>query len=411
MDQVPGQPLFGLRLRALRTARGMSQAELGGEKISTTYLSRLESGARPPTQRVLTYLCDRLAVSPSAFRAWPSSPLAQALARVATVGETMEMATALEDALQVEKNGDAALRWQAQWLLARCYQAQGKPAEELRILLQLTELSDETQLPDLRARSRVRLARRQRASGEFVAARASAQEALALVEENRLPPQDAIEALLALISVEAESGQLVSAGARADQLLDTLSEEIPVRLHVESLWTIATVKVRQGDRGGAVDVLDSALGLLASNEDPVLWMRLRLAATSMHLQMDTRDIEQARLRLEEAASAAVLVGMPLHQRELLLLRAQLAFYEGKFDEALGFSDQLGDVPEGMSRRDQVRLSILRNQIAIIDGDRKDAVHDMERIAREAQTSANVELAAEVWRALAEALSLAAESGS
>ncbi|WP_309051959.1 helix-turn-helix transcriptional regulator, partial [Streptomyces sp.] len=45
------QPAFGRRLKRLRRERGISQATLAGGGMSTGYLSRLESGARNPTER------------------------------------------------------------------------------------------------------------------------------------------------------------------------------------------------------------------------------------------------------------------------------------------------------------------------------------------------------------------------
>ena len=47
---------FGNRLRYARMKKGLSQRELGGEKFSASYISRIESGARPPTQAVLEEL-------------------------------------------------------------------------------------------------------------------------------------------------------------------------------------------------------------------------------------------------------------------------------------------------------------------------------------------------------------------
>lgn len=402
-ESIPEQPVFGRRLRALRLARGLSQFELAGTEISAAYLSRLESGARPPTSRVLAHLCAQLDVSPSVFRASVGSPLAQALAKVATVGESQQMARVLEDALQEEGDGDASLRWQAQWVLARCYQAEGKAEEELRILKELVVLGADIGQLDMQARAMVRLARRHRASGNLPDAYAVASQAHALSVENELPRGDVAEALLTLVSVEAESGRLVDARVRVDQLVDTLSPDVPVRLQVEALWTAAAVAVRQGDGKATAEMLRRALERMPSNEDPVLWMRLRLAAASMYLQMEPRDTEQARIRLREAASAADLVGMPLHHRELLILQCQLAFHEGRFADARELSDRIGEESQGVAGRDRVGLEILRNQLAMVDGDRVAAVAAMERIAKEARESGNVELAAEVWRALAESL--------
>ncbi|MBQ0983233.1 helix-turn-helix domain-containing protein [Streptomyces sp. F63] len=409
-DRVPEQPMFGRRLRALRVARGLSQAQLAGSEISAAYLSRLESGARPPTPRVLSYLCTRLDVTPSAFRVSAGGPLARALATVTTVGESPQLAAVLENALLQEQDGDAVLRWQAQWLLARCYQMQGRAAEGLRQVHELTELSDEIDLPDLRARSRIRLARMLRDSGDLARARDHASEALVLAEQEDLPRRDRVEALMTLISLDAENGQLVQARERADRLVDTLNDEIPVRLQVEALWTAATVCVRHGDRPAADETMKKALDRMSSNDDPVLWMRVRLAAASMYLQMDPRDTLQARLRLKEAGSVTDVMGLPLLQYELLVLEAQLAFHEGDFIEAREISNELAERGEGLGMRERVRLGILDNQLAIIEGNRADAVAGMERIAKEAQETGSVELQAEVWRALAEALKLAEGKG-
>ncbi|MCC0098127.1 hypothetical protein K7B10_25805 [Streptomyces flavotricini] len=120
----------------------------------------------------------------------------------------------------------------------------------------------------------------------------------------------------------------------------------------------------------------------SGNEDPVPW--LRLAAASMYLQMDLRDIGEARRRLLEAASAVDPVGMPLHHRESLVLRCQPAFHEGRFDEATTLSARLGEDPEGVGGQDRARLEIPRNQPAIIAEVRAGAVVAMERLAKEAR---------------------------
>ncbi|MFE7275829.1 tetratricopeptide repeat protein [Streptomyces sp. NPDC057623] len=410
IDQILQQPSFGHRLRALRVAQGLSQVQLAGGEFSPAYLSRLESGTRPPTERVMSHLCKKLKVSLSAFHTTAGSALTRALAAVTSVGESPAMAAALEEALLQEQDADPVLRWQAQWVLARCYQQQGRVSEELALLQEITALGDRTGLPELRSRSRVRLARLLRASGDFNQARTRVEESLTLAEEHGLPYRDVVEALLTLISVDAESGQTAQARANADRLIETLSEELPLRLKVEALWTTATVCARQGDHEAAIEPMTRALEILPSNEDPVLWMRLRLAAASMYLRMVSRDTGEARTLLDEAATVAQIVGMPVHQRELLLLQSQLAFHEGRYEEARELCDRLGERPDGIGVRDQMRLDVLRNQIAIIEGDHAAAVVELERIAKEAQQSANTELSAEVWRALAEALRLTERAG-
>ena len=51
---------LGARLKSARVARDLTQAALAGDGISTGYVSRIESGARRPTLKVLIELARRL---------------------------------------------------------------------------------------------------------------------------------------------------------------------------------------------------------------------------------------------------------------------------------------------------------------------------------------------------------------
>ena len=54
---------FPRRLRALRTARGLTQRELAGGSLSVSYVSLLEAGRRNPTPETLQVLAERLGCS------------------------------------------------------------------------------------------------------------------------------------------------------------------------------------------------------------------------------------------------------------------------------------------------------------------------------------------------------------
>src|SRR5918912_1171309 len=56
------QESVGERIRRLRLARGLSQKEIAGRGISDSYVSRIESGQKQPSLRVLKYLASRLGV-------------------------------------------------------------------------------------------------------------------------------------------------------------------------------------------------------------------------------------------------------------------------------------------------------------------------------------------------------------
>ena len=54
---------LGGRLRAARLTKGMTQADVAGSAMSVAYLSRMESGQRRPTAKVLVAIAHRLEVS------------------------------------------------------------------------------------------------------------------------------------------------------------------------------------------------------------------------------------------------------------------------------------------------------------------------------------------------------------
>lgn len=56
----------------------------------------------------------------------------------------------------------------------------------------------------------------------------------------------------------------------------------------------------------------------------------------------------------------------------------------------------------MTYRGQVRLEILRHQLLILAGDPA-GVPGLRALAQQAQQDANIDLAAEIWRVLADAL--------
>jgi len=55
---------FGTRVRELRQERGWSQARLGGEEYTASYISYIESGRRAPSPDAAMYLADTLGVDP-----------------------------------------------------------------------------------------------------------------------------------------------------------------------------------------------------------------------------------------------------------------------------------------------------------------------------------------------------------
>jgi transcriptional regulator with XRE-family HTH domain len=392
----------------MRLERGLSQGALAGEGMSVGYLSRLERGERPPTPGAVAHLSARLGVAPSAFDDGPAAParrLARLLAESASCDST-HLPRIEGQLLEALKGDDGALpeeRWQALWLLAEHASRQGDLRTELDRLHELADVGDELAAPDLAARVQTRLARCHRTLGDMEPAQQHAALALDVVREHQLGPLEQIPALLAAISVEAELGRLGEADAHVADALP-LVKEVAGPLAAQTLWTAAGVASRRGDQQRAQQLLDDALGLLSSHDDLTLWMRLRLAAASLHLRPNPPNAEAASLRLAEAEPAVALIGTDLHRQELTSLRARLAFATGDFAEARAqLSAFDADGPNRLAFRDTFRLDQLRLRLRILDGDISAGVAGLRALAQRAQDARNFDLAAETWQLVADTL--------
>ncbi|MEU6406403.1 helix-turn-helix domain-containing protein [Streptomyces sp. NPDC046985] len=399
---MPVETSFGGRLKALRLKRGLSQATLAGNELSTGYLSRLESGTRQPTERVIAYLADRLDVDRSAFFSpSPSSSLSEAMS-VATSTDGDDGVDAVVSALASGQDEDPLLRWQALWLIARFRHRRGEHAEERASLEEAVRIADGLALPALQCRSRTELARCLRSTGDIAEALELAVDAYRMAKGSGVGTADLGRSLLTLVSVEAEAGRLPDARAHVDELVALVADRSDA-LRAEALWAAATVRSRQGEIDGARALVQQAMDSLDSRLDPLLWARLRLAAASLYLHARPPLTDSARMCLAEADKALSLVGTPLQQQELLSLNARLAFEEGRFADARDILDRRDFDRLALSYRDQVRLSLLESLLLIEEGHREQGLARLKQLGEEAHQDSNLDLAAQVWRVLAEAL--------
>ena len=394
------QPAFGTRLRKLRQSRGLSQTALAGEGMSTGYLSRLESGARQPTERAVAYLAGRLGLEVADFEEPAGGSLANALSLVASTGSEAALET-LREALAAEGHEAPVLRWQALWQLAGQRRLQGDHAGEGEYLRELVRLGEGVGLTALRVRGLTRLARCLRSLGDINGALDAAVTAHRLAGEDNLDVEDRAAVLLALVSVEGEAGRTPDARAHVDELVALVAGRSDV-LWAESMWTAAAVRVRQGDHAAAQAYQEEAMEKFASSEDLVLWLRLRLTAGRLHLEKLPPDPQAAERCLDAAGSALAFVGTPGLRQQLLALKADLAFATARYDDARALLGELAQAEPRMTYRERVQMDILRHQLAIRSGD-QDGIQGLRALAEQAQADANIDLAAQIWRILAEAL--------
>lgn len=374
--------------------------------MSTGYLSRLESGARRPTERALTHLASQLGVSTEELMQSTASSLARSLTIATGLGpdETGEL---LSGALATAEGEDPLLRWQALWQVADWRRQRKEYAEQRACLDELTTLSDQLGLAELRARALAELARCLRSTGEVPAAVDTALTAhqLAkdnLAKDNTVAPYVMANVLLAVVSALAEADRLPEASRHTNELL-SLVEGRSDTLWAEALWTAAHIRLRQGEPAAAAELLGKAVRGFDGRDNPTLWTRLRISAAKLNLETTPPDTEAAHRRVEEVQASLPLTGTPAIEQELLALRAHLAMHTGHSAEARALLDQLDRLDPLLPYQDRIQLDVLRNRLLLLDGARDEAVAGLRGLAEQAQDNGNMALAAEIWRLLAESL--------
>ena len=107
----------GARVRALRVAAGLTQAELGGDRFTKEYVSQVELGKTKPSPAAIAWLTERLGVERTALEG-DAGPSARAVCEVAVARaeaavEARRYAEAVDDLVRVrpgvESSGDALL--------------------------------------------------------------------------------------------------------------------------------------------------------------------------------------------------------------------------------------------------------------------------------------------------------------
>ena len=139
---------FASRLLELRLAAGLSQAYLARGLMSTSHLSRLETGARRPSPQTIAALAERLGVDPESL-AGPEAPVGRhRLPCIEELGERLlrarEYAMAEDLASRViHAAGDAGRRARALRIRAMARAGQGRLVAATRDLEHALRLARE----------------------------------------------------------------------------------------------------------------------------------------------------------------------------------------------------------------------------------------------------------------------------
>ena len=298
---------LGRRLRAVRLTKAMTQADVAGRAMSVAYLSRMESGQRRPTAKVLVEIATARGLGRRAARRDDASrdgrdPVDPGLRRAPTeLGQAHETLTHVRGALErLESRPAGALNERARLLHARAHEALGHTDEALAELESLVGPGGAAGL--MRVRAGIALSRVYREAGDLGRAVDTGERILEDLAESGLDSCD--EAVQLAVTIAAayfergDSGHAVRICRAAIAKAEALGS---ATARASAYWNASAMQARRGDILNAAPLAERALALLGEGQDTRNLARLRTELGRLQLALDPPDVEHARQNLEKAA--------------------------------------------------------------------------------------------------------------
>ncbi|MFB9902636.1 helix-turn-helix domain-containing protein [Allokutzneria oryzae] len=373
---------FGDRLRALRVSRGLTQRDLAGEGLSSSYLSRLESGQRTPTPKVVEQLAARLGVPTESFAGLDSGTRLSG-------GEFMVGAARVMDLL-LEARPDAALelldslresvrdpqdRWLCEYVAAACAGKLGR-TQDVADRLEAIEPMYRGLPPAAKVVTATLNAAALRNLGRFREAAELAQKALLEAEglaNSGFAPDQAwllrLRASVALASSLAEArrtDEALRVCARGIDLVNAGPLDTPdwrdrptyTEAAVTMHWTYAGALTRAGFVDQASQQIQAALAHPVGSIGTDLWCRVRITAVYMMLNFDLPLPVSAESLLGEVTQVRRASASQVDS-QVALMRAAVAVRSDDLEAALEHAENALTGP--LDTADQMRalMTIVR----------------------------------------------------
>jgi transcriptional regulator with XRE-family HTH domain len=400
----------GRRLRAARIARGLTQSELAGTDVSVAYVSRMESGHRRPTAKVLGQLARRLDVPiEQLLGAIPARELDEIrllldYAELALEsGEPQDAAARAAEALErLTGTGADELVERARFLHARALEALGETDEAI---LAFEELLDEKVGGLTRARAGIALSRSYRESGDLGRAIETGEAILAQLEDLGLGRSD--EAVQLAVTVAAayfergDAAHAVRVCRAAIAKAETLDSPTG---RASAYWNASVMQSHRGQIADAVPLAERALALLSEGKDARNLARLRAELGRLQLALDPPALEESLRNLEQAASELTWTSAaPVEKAWIQLGLAEAHFLSGDLTGTRDLTANVLALAEGDGPLVVAQAKSLQGQTYALEGDvaqaaalYQEAIHLLSAVGADRG-------AAQLWFDLAEQL--------
>ncbi|MDQ7905159.1 helix-turn-helix transcriptional regulator [Phytohabitans sp. ZYX-F-186] len=401
---------LGRRLRTLRESKGLTQRELAGDFVTPSYVSRLEAGRRQPTPDVLRNLAAALDVNVSDLLGEPPTDAGAAYPDTSLLEEVLsphpedaEDYAAASAALAVtwraaRAAGDFHLAAATGMRRQRVLAALDEGAARIELLDELAALPQIGRHPWLYTMVEADRAAELLARGDLGRARELATAAAERVGDTVLARTAThVEVLAVLIAILVEQLETEPARTAIDTSLrvarSTGRSAVLGRAHEAAALALA----RMGFPEQARDHLDR---VHHTPVPPTLPLRewIRLCRTSTSVLLDTGgDLADVGNWLQNAETAARLLGLPVEWRRVLLLRARYELAAGLSARCLRTTDLILSDPGGLAHLDTVRTRVTRARALALAGQRAEAVRDLRELALIAEDLHSYRMAVQIWR--------------
>lgn len=400
---------LGGRIRALRTTRGWTQSDLAGENLSTGYVSRIESGTRRPTMKVLRELAERLGTTTEQLlngierSRYDEIRLGLDYAEIALEnGDAEEAEAQAREALAAALAGQLpAFAQRGELLLGRALEARGRYEEAISRLEEVVSHGDG--LPRLEAG--IALSRCLRESGDLsLAIEVGEQLEAATAGTVLADTEEAVQLSVTIAAAYAERGDLARATRRCTEAIAAAEQLASPRARASAYWNASLVEATKGRTSAAAPLAARALALLSEGRDERNLARLRLQVGRLLLQSDPPEIASAiehAHRAREAMEHTSASSVDLAACDVTLAQAHLL--DGDPVTARKLAERGLDRAPESARLARVEATVVLGQAAAAEGDvalartrYQEAVHLLTALGAD-------RAAAQVWYELAELL--------
>jgi transcriptional regulator with XRE-family HTH domain len=325
-------------VRELRQERGWSQARLGGEEYTASYISYIESGRRAPSPDAAMYLADQLGVDPVTLGFGEAADVGTELDIVSYLVladralHTREWTTALDATLRAEEMSIASDRldraWEAQYLRCRILVEKSDFSDAVELILELCDGVVTSQSVTVRTEVLNLAARILRSVGRLDEAVDKASEARRIAPD--VPRR--VEAILQWCASCAERGDPPMSMQPEINELQELSLLLPDgHLKGRIYWYVGNLQHFTGDIAAGEQSHAEAAVMIRGAADLVLWSRVQRVIA--HFRMTRGDLDGVWEQLEIAENAMRLTGRASDLAELAVEQARCLFLLGDSEGA------------------------------------------------------------------------------